>query len=244
MKEQIYNALTVNTVTGEHKVFLQDGFYYTGFAASNIHEHNYAEIHLIFLGDAEMTVAGESFLQKSGSMLVIPRKVFHSCERKDEGAMHCAFQIDCEPEAYGVYELETSIVSELFELIAHTSPTDDHSMIAAYISLLCTKFETEKKLLPKSLNDYGFLIFEFFSMNYALDVHLCDLAEFLHLSERQAERLVHEHTGHCFRDELAKTRVRIATQLMQTTKMSLSEVAEYTGYRSYAGLWKAMKKYT
>ena len=120
---------------------------------------------------------------------------------------------------------------------------DDHSSVAAYISLFCSSFESNARRMPIPITDYGFLIFEFFSRNYKEQVRLCDLAELLHLSNRQAERLVLEHTGRSFREELAATRVRIANQLLKTTDMSLAEIAEYTGYRSYAGLWKAMKKY-
>jgi AraC-like DNA-binding protein len=35
----------------------------------------------------------------------------------------------------------------------------------------------------------------------------------------------------------------MAKHLIATTDMSLGEVADYVGYRSYAGFWKAMKKY-
>ena len=41
---------------------------------------------------------------------------------------------------------------------------------------------------------------------------------------------------------ISSTRVMIAKQLLRSSDMSLSEIAEYVGYRSYAGFWKAMKK--
>lgn len=241
--KQVYNALAVRTATGEHKAFLQGGFYLTSYAASCIHEHNYAEIHLIVGGTATFTVDNQRVRAESGTMLVIPKKTFHSCDHKDDSALHCAFLIDCDPKKYNKYPQSESIILEFFKLIEKTSPEDDHSAVAAFISLFCSAFECEEKLLPMPLTDYGFLIFEFFSKRYTEDVRLLDLAEFLHVSERQAERLVLEHTSRSFRDELAVTRVRVARELQKTSDLSLSEIAEYTGYRSYAGLWKAMKKF-
>ena len=82
----------------------------------------------------------------------------------------------------------------------------------------------------------------FFSNRYSEDVRLSDLAEAIHLSERQTERLVIEHTGRGFRDELTETRVKIARQRLADKNMTLGEIAGYVGYRSYAGFWKAMKK--
>lgn len=240
--EQNYRALAVTTSTGEHKVFLQGGFYMSSFASSPIHEHNYAEIHLVVGGNASFTVENEKVEMKSGSMLVIPSKTFHSSDSKDDSAEHCAFQIDCEVKKWANYQFTETLVREFFDTVKRTSPYDDHSAIAAYVALICSSFENTERLVPKPITDYGFLIFEFFSRSYNKNIRLSDLAELLHVSKRQAERLVLEHTGQSFREALATARVRIARELLKTTDMSLREIAEYTGYRSYAGFWKAMKK--
>ena len=87
------------------------------------------------------------------------------------------------------------------------------------------------------------MIREFFSNRYGSDRGLGELAEILHVSERQAERLVWECVGRSFRDELTATRMVVADQLLNTTDISLGELAQYLGYKSYAGFWKAYKKY-
>ena len=70
-----------------------------------------------------------------------------------------------------------------------------------------------------------------------------DIANYLHLSERQSERLIIDYTGHSFRDELVATRMNMAKILFSTTDMSLSEISQYVGYKSYNGFWKAAKKF-
>ena len=115
-------------------------------------------------------------------------------------------------------------------------------MISAYIPLLCSYVIASHPRDISEVTDEGMLIEVFFSTSYNKDVQLSDLAAILHLSERQTERKLIEHTGHTFREELAATRISVAKYLQSTSSMSLSEIATYVGYHSYAGFWKAMKK--
>ena len=50
------------------------------------------------------------------------------------------------------------------------------------------------------------------------------------------------HTGRSFRDELTATRMAVADQLIAEGELSLSEIAAYVGYHSYAGFYKAIKR--
>lgn len=223
--------------------FLPGSFYELTSTLSHVREHNYTEIHLFAGGDAAFTVEGERVAVKGGEMLVIPRKTYHSCESKDDAALHGAFQVDCEISALSKYELGTEISMLFFDAVEKAKNTGDHSAIAAHIALFCSYFDKGNKLYSQPVTDSALLICEFFAKNYDCDVHLSDLAEMLHLSERQTERLVIEHTGRSFRDELAATRVRIARHLLKTTDMSMQEVARRAGYSSYSGFWKATKKF-
>ena len=110
------------------------------------------------------------------------------------------------------------------------------------MSLLCSYFFKDEKSTAHRINDPKFLICEFFSNQYSLDVNLGDLAKVLCLSERQAERLVVNLTGKTFQEELTSKRIAMAKRLKKTTALSLKEISEYVGYRSYSGFWKAMKK--
>lgn len=71
---------------------------------------------------------------------------------------------------------------------------------------------------------------------------LSDLAARLYLSEKQTERLVLKHTGQTFKQKLSDTRVAMANVLIRETEMPLHKVAEYVGYSSYSGFWKALQK--
>ena len=97
------------------------------------------------------------------------------------------------------------------------------------------------KLYP--VKDYTLQIREFFSLNYHRNIRLSDLAAELFLSTMQTQRVVKKYTGRTFGENLLQQRMTVAENLMQTTDMSMAEIAEYVGYNSYCGFWKAYKKF-
>ena len=238
----MYNEITVMIGSEAHRAFLQNGFYNTS-PPSSIHKHNYTEIHVISGGDSIFAVGENKYSVRDGSILMIPPKTYHCRQGEEKDCRHSAFQIDLETDSPKIHSLAPETVSDFFKEIEKANKSGDHTVISAYISLICSYFESVHREISKQATDYGFSIHEFFTQNYNKNIRLCDLAEALHLSERQAERLVIEYTGKTFRDELSSIRIEMAKHLLSTTDMSLGEVSSYVGYRSYAGFWKAMKKY-
>lgn len=220
--------LTFNIGIQAHKVFLQDGFYTCDTSTIRLHNHNYAEVHIIYGGNAEFTIDETTHRIASGSLFIIPRN---------------AFQIDCDAKNFSLHNISAETVSDFFSEIEKCRKSEDYTGVSAYISLFCSYFDCHEKTPAKSITDFGFLIHEFFSTKYSENLHICDLAEILHLSERQTERLVIKHTGKTFREELTSVRMNVAKELLNSSDMSLKEISEYCGYSSYAGFWKAMKKH-
>ena len=239
----MYNELIIKNNSGEYKLFLQDGFYSSTAPTQGLHKHNYAEIHAIANGDATFIVGERSYSLKSGCIMIIPSGVFHCCITKEESALHSAFQLDYKADKVSKRMIGSDAVLSFIREAEETKSTGDYSKVAAYISLFCNSIRPCEKLHASPITDYGFLIHEFFSLHYSEDLHLYDLAQFLHLSDRHTERLVIEHTGNTFRSELAAIRMNIAKRLLKSTKMTRTEISEYVGYRSYAGFWKAFNKY-
>ncbi|MBR2930116.1 MAG: helix-turn-helix transcriptional regulator [Clostridia bacterium] len=239
----MYNEITLPFGKGGTKVFLQNGFYDKKLVTKRMHRHNYAEVHLILGEDMKYRVGDEVLEVRSGSMLVIPSGVFHAGVGDVDGGEQTAFQIDAPVEDFEVLDVGQALLSEFSCEIDRCRESGDHTGVCAFITILCRSFLCGEGIEVNRIGDYRFLIHEFFSNRYGEGVMLSDLADFLHLSERQAERLVLEYTGDGFRDHLTKTRIAMARRLLCSSDMSLSEVASYVGYRTYAGFWKAMKKY-
>lgn len=236
--------LTIKTGSQNHKVFLQNGFHWPFTPSKHLHRHKYPEIHLVTGGSATFNIDNRIYSANSGSLLIIPPDMYHCYLSKEDSTQRAGFQIDCKISEFAVYSISPHTIADFFREIKECEKSGNYTRLSAYITLFFSYVYPKEEFSVQPLEDYGFLIREFFSRHYGEDLHLSDLADALHLSERQAERLVIEHTGKPFREFLTETRMNIANQLLKSTDMSLAEIASYVGYRSYAGFWKAMKKYS
>ena len=236
----MFNELTVKTSAGEFSAFLQDGFY-ENTLVNNIHNHNFTEVHLIMGDEIVFDIEGVARVINGAAMLVIPKRCFHVCTSHTTDVKRTAFQISLEVDKVQIIPISEQILLDFLHEIAICRNNSDYTRVAAYIALFCSSFLKGDAVTLNEMRDYGFLIHEFLSLNYSRDVQLSDLADHLHLCERQAERLVVKTVGKPFRRALAEMRINIAKMLMRNTNMSRTQIASYVGYNSYAGFWKAMK---
>ena len=93
-----------------------------------------------------------------------------------------------------------------------------------------------------------------FSEKYIIDTFMAikfmsnsagkDLAEELHVSQRQLSRTLKKIYGMNYREKLKEIRVEIATNFLTTTKKPVSEIAEILGYSTAAAFCKFYKSAT
>ena len=238
----MHYELSFRMIEKDYKAFLQDGFYVSPKTDTSLHKHNYAEVHVLGEGKAEFLIDNQTVTVNGPAVLTIPAPLMHCCTYQDEHLLHTAFQTDCQADAVRVYPIEGGMVKAFISEIQQCQFSGNYSAIALYIPVFCNCYHKEHHGVTE-IKDYNFLISEFFILHYDKDVYLADLAEQLHISERHAERLVLQYTGHSFREELVAVRMRIAKQLMQAENASLEQIAKYVGYHSYSGFWKAQKRY-
>lgn len=241
MEISALHTTVIKTPARDIKAFLQDGFYFYRSTGA-FHRHIYTELHFILDGEADFGIGRDHIHIEDGHMLLIPPRTMHSCMYDSEGVRHTAFQVNLPCDGVRVLPVNRTILREFYEAIDNCAKNGDHGEVSAYMALLCHPLTAETAAPVPQTVDYGFLIQEFFSKRYSEDIHLSDLAELLCLSERQTERAVLSHTGKTFRRELTATRMAVARYLMETTELSLQEIAAYVGYDSYVGFWKAFKK--
>ena len=236
----MFNELTIKTPFGDFLAYLQDGFYINS-KGSNYHNHNYAEIHVV-VGDCEITVEGTPYALCGANMLVIPPDRYHSTTGTSDDVKHIAFQINRDFGQASVYPINSELAEEFFEKLYTVDKYANHASIALYLAFFVGTAFSQCEIVPRYIEDPNFLIHEFISLNYHRDASLRELAEILHLSERQAQRLVRARYGKSFRSVLSSTRIEVPKRLITSTNASLSEIAAAVGYRSYAGFWKAFKE--
>lgn len=82
------------------------------------------------------------------------------------------------------------------------------------------------------------LMDEYFTHCYRQSTSLQDLANQLHLSVSQTQRMIKNHYGVSFREKLIQTRIDAAKRFLRDTALSLETIAEQVGYHSYNGFFE------
>ena len=88
-----------------------------------------------------------------------------------------------------------------------------------------------------------YTINSFASLYYDTDTSIEDIAEILHLSPRQVNRIVESHFGKTWSTLITEKRMRVAEDLLERSDMSVEEIAEYIGYSSARGFRAAYTKF-
>ncbi len=235
--------LSVNLGNRMTTVFLQNGFYNLGVSGAHMHKHSYTELHVVLNGSVSFYINGRVCEVKSGSVIAIPAGYVHECVSHKGDVLHTAFQISEPVFDVKICSVPPEMLKLLFQEIVVLKDSDDYTSISMLLSFLCVELYPEAKIAAREVENSSFIIGEFFSNNYSADITLSSLAKELHLSEKQTERLVVKCMGCNFKKALTAVRMSTAEQLIKEGKLTLAEIAEYVGYRSYSGFWKAYSRY-
>lgn len=234
-------SIVVYTGETPHRIFLPYGFYYHRNDFSTYHTHSSYHEVIILVGDCEF-VAGDEVLKLEGTnVLTMPPKIFHKL-LTTENVLACTFFIDTAFD-FSVKKLPDDIVRTFFKECERAHETNDHSIVAPYISLILSYCINTGAIEPENVTDYALAIDGFFNMHYMEDITLDNLAEALHVSLTHAHRLVQKHTGVTFKEELTVRRLKVADYLTKHRGMNLTEAAVAVGFGSYTAFWKARAKY-
>lgn len=234
--------LKINSADEVYPIFFQKGFYADSNFTTVFHSHIYPEIHIILSGEVEFVIGNDQYQFRSNEAFLIPAKVNHYCFRSDPSASSLAFQIDRSAEEVRRLALDPRLCSLIAREQETLTELCDHSRISLYLSAVCSSFwENRKPTGAEKVKNHAFIIHEFFSKNYNRNIRLEDLAKEFHFSTKHTERLVEKSTGLTFRQNLMKKRIEVANYLKATTAMTEAQIAEYVGYSSYSGYYKAKK---
>ena len=117
----------------------------------------------------------------------------------------------------------------LFTYLARTSK------VASRLSLSQNE-DSKKQIAEVYMRDQ---IADFLNLNYAKNITIDDLASHLNVSDRQAHRLVKQHTGFTFRQHLVFIRMEHAKYLLAKTNLPIYKIAEQLGYEYSSSFCKA-----
>lgn len=92
-------------------------------------------------------------------------------------------------------------------------------------------------------NHQYFLIEQYINTTYNQKTTVAQVAELLHMSRRQADRIIIQIFGKTYASLVLERRMSIAQTLVKKTDIPCIVIAEKVGYSSYAGFYIAFKQY-
>lgn len=233
------------------------------------HRHFFIEFHYVYKGKEKIVFPKleKEIMLTEGQIALIPRSVYHKAETSpDEEVERLCFDfsIDAEKksanEIFKIYEsiTEYSVVSNdnvraLLErckdVISDDASPLDHTLegvilLDAVLEVFRTLYNEKKPTQKRQLNKQRqkWLIEEYISNFHHFPDGLSGLAEQLYLSERQTRRIVKQFFGEEYKTLIIKQRMETAQILLKTSKLTLDEIAEKIGYKSYSGFHMAFVK--
>lgn len=236
----------LNTYIGNLPVslYIQTGFFDHENVAFPLHNHSFPECHIFLTGSAVLEYNNQNIGINAGDVFLIPADENHKYGHISSKSKRITFLINSEAEHSNFKKstfpqfLVPLLCSEISRY--YTAGYDDK--LKALISFICSDFfEIKNKKLSPVMNR-EFIIREFFSKKYNLNVNIDQLARELNLSNKQTAREIKKYTGHTFGEELAEKRIEMANIMIKTTNMSLTEISEAVGYASYSGFYKAYRR--
>lgn len=218
----------------ETRIFIPSNYNYLRRACTRLHQNLYTEFHIV-KNSVEFACDERNYDIEQNSIFVVPANKKHHYLTEDN-INYFSFQIDFPCSNFKTKLLNENAINLLFDLL--NLPNIEYGKLIAILNyFICDLLDLDEVNISNV--DYKLTISEFFSMRYSEDITIDTLANILCLSQKQTQRLVIKHTGNTFKNELIATRMSVAKHMIDVKKMSLKEVAEYVGYKSYSGFWKA-----
>lgn len=92
-------------------------------------------------------------------------------------------------------------------------------------------------------NHQYYAIEQFINTKYSKKTSVEELAQSLHMSRRQTDRIILQIFGKSFAALILERRMSVAQTLLKKTQIPCTEIAERVGYSSYAGFYIAFKQH-
>lgn len=237
------------------------------------HYHLFCECHFIKTGEMLLETPTQAFTLRENTFLVIPPNVRHACKAVSDVSERMIFYLvisknnvntedtfsTYEPLFFSnnpyIHENATTMFDSALQYAQFETSSKflfklklKNLFELLFIRLLeqnivLTPSEKEKE--PSgSKEELKHKIADFVLDNFLLYARLEDLANRLHLSPRQTDRILKQLFNKNFQEIKTSKRVETAKLLMENPANSLKTISEMVGYGSYTGFYETFKNYT
>ncbi len=238
-------------------------------ALEPMHFHSSYEVFYVLSGNFKVTIEETTFEYKKDSLIIVPPKLMHNTILDDKGTARLCINFFFEQNsvksdsrlydtlakllggtlihtsnAFSIYE----ILKKLTECIKSENHFKHslyfHEFIVNLIELLNQEpLKPSYDALSEDTVSRTHKLHNLISACYTQNISLSELANQLHLSARQLNRIIKANYGCTYKEIITQKRIKAATNLLKAGNMSISDISQKVGYNSLKGFYKAFKKY-
>lgn len=260
MKENsrsLYDEFRVTVSDTEFIFFIDNGFEQRNAYRSENHSHKFNEIIYCFKGSVEIAYEKETQKITAGEMVLIPEKTVHSLSADDD--TYCMFLSFWNDDKWqtkkNIMVFKNFPAVNAFERILeyyYNNYTYKKELIAACLHELAAMLAEiylsqdidAKKTVTLENNNYRIYIIEqYFQSEYDKAPRITELADLLHLSVGQTQRIIAKLYSQTFRERILLLRMNKAKNLLTDTNKSVEEISVATGYKTVHNFYSAFRVY-
>lgn len=242
------------------------------FTQSVLHSHNHIEISLVFTGEAEYFIEDDTYVLKSGQLIIFTPGTRHSVTIPKQTAyrdLHIGIShlighlaecsnsytngfliVDFNDHYKEIAELTKDLVNE-----SNCYNIDCKLMLQALVLQLLVRLSRllDHPINPKPSQITTFpypdkhvvvsWITKYIKENYMKEISLEMFAKDMYLSQVYISKIFKEETGHSPIHFLIQTRLSVAKSLLETQALPIKEISRCVGYEDAYHFSKLFKKY-
>ncbi len=223
-----------------------------------MHAHSFHELYFLLSGKRRYFVGHKIFDVSPGDLVVIPQAVLHRTtsvnkqgyeryvvyfqERYVQDLIQSVgkenFTAFLESGCSSFSEENVPVLKQKLEQLANEAKKQDaltptmEKNLLEQIVLYALRHGTKKALEQKEGADKIQIAARYISEHYDEEITLADAAAMAFMEETYFSKKFKQLTGFGFKEYLITTRVKAAENLLQTTDMSVGEIAEACGFSS------------
>ncbi len=239
-----------------------DSFHYN---MSTAHFHDEYEIYYLTKGSRHIYINDKIYPINSGSLALIDGENMHRAFSPNNGSyarfILCVKKQLLQNQAPSlvkpfkngtVFSLNTQQQTRLNRLmnmiisdIESDMPMRRESIraVASKLVIDVTRFSEEQSATINDCNDTVIKVIDFINSNYYQKLSLEYIASSCYISVSHLTRLFKAGTGYTVISYINNLRVKKASEMLKNTKLSISEIAEASGFESLSYFVKMFSKY-
>lgn len=236
------------------------------------HSHHHFELHFVQEGSCAFLCDGAAVTVSPSELLLLPPKLYHKVDRiggscsklclsfsilrderetnADDDRFYEAFYRNRQPVVLSGSPALTEKLSEINRLLEAPKSflTREQLRVACNSFLLllyiCLSEEKESAAVYDTSPTDEYIIDNFFALNFMSNSSKELLAEKIHVSPRQLQRILKNKYGKNYREKMAEIRIAVATGFLRNSDKKISEISEILGYSTPANFATFLKKAT